>query len=253
MAEFSKSALDRLGERLRSSERPAHDDRATYDAYRASFAPAVIEVERLCADAIPFLQGRTARLKTLESTIAKLRRGSYRLSQIQDVAGVRIAVDDLSGQEVALEILGAELSILRITDYRDRPQNGYRALHLIVESTFGPLVELQLRTEVQDIWANTCETLAGMLDLGIKYGGGPDWIREALGELSRNGQEGETVQKYRQVLLGQIGAQATESSSLPRTDELRREFDVLGDAFLESYTQEVRDLVWRAGQQRQTS
>ncbi len=204
MAEFSKSGLDRLGERLRASVRPADDDRATYDAYRASFATAVVEVERLCDQDLSYLRGRTARLKTMESVIAKLRRGSFRLSQVQDIAGVRVAVVYLSEQNILVELLRRQFPEARITDYRDAHQNGYRAVHVIVTASDGNLVEIQVRTEIQDIWANTCESLAGLVDLSVKYGGGPGWIQSELVRLAEIGREFDAAIEAGAVLVRAI-------------------------------------------------
>ncbi|MDZ7727971.1 MAG: RelA/SpoT domain-containing protein [Dehalococcoidia bacterium] len=108
-------------------------------------------------------QGRPGgRLKTLESTVAKLRRGTFRLSQVHDVAGVRVVLGDLSAQEEAVQSLASRYPGSRLLDYREQSQNGYRAVHLVEA---GAPVEIQLRTARQDMWANLCEEAANMFDL----------------------------------------------------------------------------------------
>jgi hypothetical protein len=44
----------------------------------------------------------------------------------------------------------------------------------------GRLVETQIRTELQHLWAVWSETLAAALDQSIKYGGGPVEIQQSL-------------------------------------------------------------------------
>lgn len=107
---------------------------------------------------------QTARAKTLESAVAKLRRGPFRLSQIADI-----------GES-------------RFVDHREKSQCGHRAVHVIVKTATGRLVEVQVRTRTQDTWANTSERLAGRFGIDVKYCGGPPAIRSALDLLSEDGR-----------------------------------------------------------------
>lgn len=172
----SRSALDRLGERLRHADVPSEEDREAYNDYRASFAESWLSVIESCQDIAGSPERPGARLKTLESTIAKLRRGTFRLSQIQDIAGIRVVVTDLETQDRTAASLEQTFTVARTIDYRDRPQNGYRAVHRFVE--------IQVRTTGQDLWANLCEEAANLVDLGIKYGEGPEDILKILDDLS---------------------------------------------------------------------
>jgi len=76
-------------------------------------------------------------------------------------------------------------TITRVRDYIDGPKaDGYRALHLINRNR-GRLIEVQLRTPRQDLWANTVETFARTVAPGLKFGDGPEELRDyfvALGE-----------------------------------------------------------------------
>jgi putative GTP pyrophosphokinase len=84
-------------------------------------------------------------------------------------------------------------TITRFSDYVVEPKaDGYRALHLINRNR-GRLVEVQLRTPLQDSWANGVETFARSVASGLKFGGGPQELREyfvALGELFANEDQG---------------------------------------------------------------
>src|SRR6266704_1936073 len=69
---------------------------------------------------------------------------TIRLTQIQDIAGCRIVTPD-------------------IIDRRDTPSHGYRAVHVIVRHS-GKLVEIQVRTALQHLWAELSEKLADLID-----------------------------------------------------------------------------------------
>jgi len=63
-------------------------------------------------------------------------------------------------------------------DYVRRPkESGYRGIHLVVERD-EHRVEVQLRTPWQDMWAQSSEEDTARLGLGLKFGLGPDDLRE---------------------------------------------------------------------------
>ena len=69
--------------------------------------------------------------------------------------------------------------VMRERDYQTNPRDGYRALHIVVRVQ-GRAVEVQVRTELEDLWANASEALAKNIDPEIKYGGGPAGVRGLL-------------------------------------------------------------------------
>jgi hypothetical protein len=60
-----------------------------------------------------------------------------------------------------------------VTDRCADPRFGYRAVHVIVTIEAMP-VEIQIRTELQDSWAQIVERLADRWGRGIRYGEPPD-------------------------------------------------------------------------------
>jgi ppGpp synthetase/RelA/SpoT-type nucleotidyltranferase len=56
-------------------------------------------------------------------------------------------------------------------------QDGYRAVHVVVEKN-GCYIEIQLRTPWQDAWAQSVEQDTRRLRAGLKFGRGPDDLRE---------------------------------------------------------------------------
>jgi putative GTP pyrophosphokinase len=179
---LSKSQLDKLGEQLRTVDAPSPPQIAVYDEYRASHDPALAEVQARVARASDLES--SGRLKTLESTVAKLRRQRIRLSQIADIAGCRIVVPVARDQDAVLEDMASEFPDGQVKDYRIEPQHGYRAVHVLAQAANGLFVEIQIRTEAQDRWANLSEALAKQLDMGIKYGVGPEDVQRHLSSLS---------------------------------------------------------------------
>ena len=94
----------------------------------------------------------------------------------------------------------------KLVDRRERPSHGYRAVHLIVRS-HGKLVEIQVRTWLQDLWAQLSEKLADEFDPAIKYGGGPEQHRADLAdmaELIRQVEQLPGSANLRTTLAGQL-------------------------------------------------
>lgn len=139
-------------------------------------------IETICK--LPFHlkpTGRTA--KSTKSVVEKLRRESIRLSQMQDVVGCRVIVDDFREQtKVALSV-AALFEESTMVDRRLNPSHGYRAVHLIVLAN-GKLVEIQIRTKLQHLWAELSEKLSDIEGIEVKYGGGPDRIQKRLSTIS---------------------------------------------------------------------
>ncbi len=180
---FSRSHIDRLGDRLREGTCSAQDF-LELDEYRESFGPAYVQVLARVSSLLGFAPtGRDT--KSIQSIADKLRRQSIRLSQVQDIAGCRIVVDAIRDQEQVLAGILTAFPSARVEDRRARPNYGYRAVHIIV-TVDGWAIEIQLRTQLQDLWAQHCECLADRLDPGLKYGGGPIEYQRAMEELSEH-------------------------------------------------------------------
>lgn len=127
------------------------------------------------------------RLKKFPTIIDKLRREpAMKLSRMGDIGGVRAVLPD---QKAAYKVAGRlrrNWTITKFRDYVAEPKDdGYRALHLI-NRNHGRMIEVQLRTPNQDLWANTVETHARTIAPDLKFGGGPLVLREyfaAMGDL----------------------------------------------------------------------
>jgi len=104
------------------------------------------------------------RLKRKPQILRKLRRFSVRLSQLQDIGGARIIVNQNSDVDAFVNFLkerleGSEdLKVVKMTDYRGegREDSGYRAYHVVLDKE-GYKMELQIRSRIQHYWAETIE------------------------------------------------------------------------------------------------
>lgn len=179
---LSKAKIDQLGDRLR--EGPVTEpDLMLLDDYRLSFREAYEFVvtrirERLGLEAT----GRPA--KSTSSIIEKLRRETIRLSQMQDIAGCRMIVEDLAAQDSTVAAFQAEFKDSTLVDRRKHPSYGYRAVHVIVRHS-GKHVEVQVRTILQHLWAEYSEKWSDVVDPSLKYGGGMEKIQASLMRASR--------------------------------------------------------------------
>ena len=173
---LSKSQINRLGERLRKD---LHEDAdlELLDTYRTSFEDAQERVLSTLRDLGLEAVGRIA--KTTPSIVAKLKRGTIMLAKIQDIAGCRVIMENIAEQDRVGALVTHAFPSAKLVDRRQKPSHGYRAVHIIVE-TDGKLVEVQVRTELQHLWASLSEGWANAVDHFIKYGGGPEDIQAFL-------------------------------------------------------------------------
>jgi ppGpp synthetase/RelA/SpoT-type nucleotidyltranferase len=170
-AQLGRSTIDRLGRRLRSGDTISDDDVALLEAFRERHQRVLFEVDRRLRDELGL--EATTRVKTVNTLIEKLQRESHlALSSVQDIAGARVVVPNGIGQfEVATSIESAFGG--RISERRAATSAGYSALHVLARIE-GCHVEIQVRTELQDAWANLFEGLADRWGRQIRYGGDPD-------------------------------------------------------------------------------
>jgi len=195
----SKGQIDRLGERLR--EGPVSDDAVReLDAYRESFTKALDEVIAKIRSAIGLEPTRRPQ-KTLFSIVQKLRREkSMQLSRMQDIAGCRLVVAGIPEQDRLVGDLVHAFEKATVVDRRERPSHGCRAVHVIAR-VVDKAVEIQVRTELQNLWAQLSEVMSDVWDPALKYGGGHANAQRLLAVTSGNIASLEGWE----MILGEIG------------------------------------------------
>ena len=128
------------------------------------------------------------RLKRSPRIVRKLiRMENSNLARLEDIGGCRAVVQDLEQFEAVrsrIERVWGD-QVRRRRDYlAEVPDSGYRAAHWVVERG-GRRIEVQVRTRLQQQWANAVESADSRLDLTLKDGVGPDSMLEyfrALGD-----------------------------------------------------------------------
>lgn len=167
---ISKARIDKAGRWLsRPGElsEEAIELEEVFDAYRASHLGPLSKTTIDLQNWLRGYEGRyyiAQRLKRKPQILRKLRRLSVRLTQLQDIGGCRIIVDNNSDVDRLVSHIKYNLSlddafnISKITDYRHkgRDETGYRSVHVMIERD-GRTVELQIRSRIQHYWAESIE------------------------------------------------------------------------------------------------
>lgn len=130
------------------------------------------------------------RLKRTPSIIDKLKRfPDMELARMQDIGGLRAVVDTLENvYELKTKYDPSPFIkhvLLRENDYIKVPKlDGYRSVHLVyryqndrAKDYNGLLIELQIRTRLQHVWATAVETMGTFLNYALKSSIGPKkWL-----------------------------------------------------------------------------
>lgn len=171
MSQLSRSQIDKLGLRLRAGESIAREGLELLQQVRGAYDDALALVTASLRDRLGLAP--TSRLKTVQTIIEKLKRERGRLSTMQDIAGARLVAEmsRIEQDELVAKIKQLYPGAKEI-DRRARPSFGYRAVHVVV-AVEGRPVEVQVRTEVQNLWAQLLERLADQWGRQIRYGGPP--------------------------------------------------------------------------------
>ena len=183
---LSKTKIDRSGLALAKdqwrSEEEFFELEEVFDEYRKShllpLTELTLELQRwLAGFESPYYIAQ--RLKRKPQIVRKLNRFSVRLTQLQDIGGCRIIVEDNTQVDALLDYLNQRIAkqknitVIRKTDYRakGRDDTGYRALHLII-SLGERNLELQIRSRVQHYWAESIERTSVIYGYHLKEGEG---------------------------------------------------------------------------------
>ncbi len=215
MFPLSRSRIDQLGRRLRGSD-PTVEDLTLLEQVRSLYERPLTEVITVLLD-LGLEPG--SRPKTTGTIIDKLRRmPGLELSRMQDLVGARVVAEMTRGeQDRIVERIKARFVNAKVVDRRVRPSHGYRAVHIIVKVQGRP-VEIQVRTRLQDLWAQIVERLADEWGRGIRYGEPPLEPTRRLGQMTRQG------------FVDRVMELAEEVDVVERVAQLRAEYDRLGEA-----------------------
>lgn len=217
----SKTQIDLLGERLKGGSR-SETDLILLDSYRRSFSAPYEKVIALLRDTLELSPtGRPA--KSTSSIIDKLLRESIRLTQIQDIAGCRVVVNDIPAQYIHHIRITELFTDAREVDRIQEPRYGYRAIH-VIPTIDGKPIEIQVRSLLQHLWAELSEKVSDKFGQEIKYGGGPSHVRKTLDELSALIARYEKLQdsSFKKIIDVVGGSKEELAEEVARYSEIRK-------------------------------
>jgi ppGpp synthetase/RelA/SpoT-type nucleotidyltranferase len=175
---MTPSAINALGWRLAKTAVPAAEDLETLTHLQDEYMSPLEQTGTILREKLKLSEEGTFlgvaltasnRLKTTGPIIDKCRRKT-RLSTMQDIVGFRIVGDlTLRQQDELVKELRGCFEQTRVVDRRAKPMHGYRAVHLIAEVDGFP-VEIQVRTVLQDRWAQMMESYGDIYGREIRYG-----------------------------------------------------------------------------------
>jgi putative GTP pyrophosphokinase len=190
---YSKNRIKNAGEVLRHWDSAPREDLfkaiGVIDEWRASHAKPLRKVNAGLRHYVRKVgvdePEVTQRLKRFATIADKLRRQpGMALSRMEDIGGVRVILPSQDQVDAIVQDLQKQprWEIRRAREYVEGREpgpksDGYRAVHVIVVKD-GCYIEVQLRTPRQDAWAQSVEQDTRRLGQGLKFGGGPDDLRE---------------------------------------------------------------------------
>ncbi len=193
---YSKKQIDKAGETIIREDLSEEERRhclEIIDNWRAAHAFPMNTFTINLKKKIEGVQGPIVvqRLKRLDTIINKLVRHPHmKLSRMQDLGGCRVILPKIEDvYEMRDKIVKSRIrhKLHNEKDYikSPNPNTGYRGIHLIYEYRSdrntkynGLLIEIQLRSRLQHMWATAVESVGMFTRNGLKFNQGEkDWIR----------------------------------------------------------------------------
>lgn len=188
--EYSKTKIDRAGEILKNKSSATADIAkslgilSSWRAYHAAPLDAFATVLRKRIQKISDHAVVAQRLKRTPSILLKLsNHKTMRLSAMQDIGGLRAIVDTTEEVYKLLDLYKqsrSKHSLFSLDDYIQAPKkDGYRSIHLVYKLSKTPnlFLEIQLRSQIQHIWATGVEVFGTLQNSSFKSGhGSKRWL-----------------------------------------------------------------------------
>ncbi|MBL7556620.1 MAG: RelA/SpoT domain-containing protein [Bdellovibrionaceae bacterium] len=188
--EYSKTKIDRAGDVLKSKTSATEDITKALDilsswrAYHALPLDTFATVLRKRIQKISDHAVVAQRLKRTPSILLKLsNHKTMRLSAMQDIGGLRAILDTTEDVYKLLDLYKkskSKHSLFSQDDYIETPKkDGYRSIHLVYKLAKTPnlFLEIQLRSQLQHIWATGVEVFGTLQNSSFKSGhGSKKWL-----------------------------------------------------------------------------
>ena len=178
---FGASRVRRIGKVMRDFNDSTKEEQVVLDELNMwrilHLEPMQLCYDNVTREALTIDSGAltSQRLKRLPSIISKLQRfPEMNLYQMRDVGGVRAICSDIdSVYSLRDKLLELDPSA-QVIDYINSPRSsGYRGIHLVQTSNINGikmLIEIQLRTYIQHLWATSVETIDALCGTSLKSG-----------------------------------------------------------------------------------
>jgi putative GTP pyrophosphokinase len=188
--EYSKTKIDRAGELLKNRSgndgdiTQALDILSSWRAYHAMPLDTFATVLRKRSQKISAQAVVAQRLKRTPSILHKLsNHRTMRLSAMQDIGGLRVILDTTEDVYKLLDVYKkskSKHSLFSFDDYIVTPKkDGYRSIHLVYRLARTPslFLEIQLRSQLQHVWATGVEVFGTLKSSSFKSGqGSQKWL-----------------------------------------------------------------------------
>jgi ppGpp synthetase/RelA/SpoT-type nucleotidyltranferase len=244
---YSSNEIKRLGNRLRSSDEDP-EDIALLEAWRESYDPLLISMSSrvdalLGENGLRFLlSGRSKRTKSILRKLKRPDNHGMDLSRMSDLVGFRIILASLADQNKALSLLGNGFDQKKVYDYREG-EKPYRSVHVVLRDET-KLVEIQLRTLPQHVWAVESEAFGEQVKEGSLAGDTGEYLRglskacrdlDADVNVSEDDYEEMPLFRQRQPLSGlhnKLAEQFAAATQAYQTADAGKTFLVVFDSLL---------------------
>lgn len=193
---YSKNQVDMAGKRIINQDLDTEirkKDLLTIDNWRASHAYPMHAIYNTLKKKLKSHKNivLAQRLKRLDTILNKLKRfPDMNLSRMQDLGGCRVIFPNLQELKIFKDsLVRSKMNHLLVNEknYIKTPNSdtGYRGYHLIYKYNSdkmpqynGLLIEIQLRTKLQHLWATAVETVGMFTQNGLKFNQGEKiWLR----------------------------------------------------------------------------
>lgn len=193
--EYSKKQINEAGHKIidpNISEEERIQALEIIDNWRAAHAYPMHTFAINLKRQVAHIEGAVVvqRLKRLDTICGKLRRfPDMQLYRVQDLGGCRVivpSIEDVYRVKSQLESSRIRHERKPSKDYIQipNPSTGYRGIHLIykyksdkITDYNGLLVEIQIRTKLQHLWATAVETVGVFTGNGLKFNQGSEkWL-----------------------------------------------------------------------------
>jgi ppGpp synthetase/RelA/SpoT-type nucleotidyltranferase len=236
--ELSRTKIDKSGERLAkgtwTSEDQYIESEIIFDDYRKLHLEPLTEITiKLQSWLNEFGKNFyiAQRIKRKPQILRKLQRFHARLSQLQDIGGVRVIFEDNAHINDFVSFMkdkivkGHFFTIERETDYREhgRDDSGYRAFHLIL-SRRNVKIELQLRSRIQHNWAERIERTSVIYGYYLKELEGDSRVLEYFKSLSYIFYEIENKRNPSTTLIDELETKRLECEEIIQSSDKKNVF-----------------------------